>query len=320
VDLAQEVVDALLGIPAVSAHISSVSRLILAMLSVPQHGPLVSIAQSIAQDPMAGQALARQLISRARLLFWAALPGEAQPETSRILRLAEDWIGVRLVGAASDEEIEAAAKSEVQTDKCAVDNLIGRCMADLPASLRADVPPAPPATTTATATSTGGLTGAPDPSPLTESPAPGSLSLLGMPPLPGQQQQQQAAAAEQRKKRHPTSRKDLAQLRGVDASKAPKELRCTIDGKLMGEPVRSPHGHLYEKETLSVWLQRCGSVCPITGMALREEDCTPDLEAQQQILEWVKGERRRHRDRQKQRQQQREEAAAGQPEHAGNLV
>jgi len=80
------------------------------------------------------------------------------------------------------------------------------------------------------------------------------------------------------------------------ASKALKrsraqELRCVIDGKLLGAPVLSPYGHVFEEDTLKQWLTTCGSVCPITGKPVREEDCRADVTTQQKVLDWVKAAR-----------------------------
>ncbi|CAJ1370475.1 unnamed protein product [Effrenium voratum] len=117
-----------------------------------------------------------------------------------------------------------------------------------------------------------------------EAPAPPSLSALDLP----------------RKKDRIAKRlgrSDLARLRGVDLAAAPEDLRCAIDGKVLGAPVQSPYGHIFEQDTLRQWLATCGSVCPITGQPLREEDCMADTATQQKVLEWVKATRASHKER-----------------------
>ncbi|CAE7240412.1 unnamed protein product, partial [Symbiodinium sp. CCMP2456] len=112
---------------------------------------------------------------------------------------------------------------------------------------------------------------------------PSFLGALDLPALP-------SPKPRRRTKKH-LGRSDIARLRGVDPLDAPEELRCAIDGKLMAVPLVSPHGHVFEHETLLQWLSSCGSICPITGKPLREEDCDPAVEIQQKVLDWVKAAR-----------------------------
>lgn len=69
---------------------------------------------------------------------------------------------------------------------------------------------------------------------------------------------------------------------------APAHMRCAIDGKLMKDPVRSPHGHAFERSTLERWVSSCGSVCPVTSRQLRLQECGTDVELQQEIRQWLK--------------------------------
>ena len=70
--------------------------------------------------------------------------------------------------------------------------------------------------------------------------------------------------------------------------KAPLEMRCAIDGKIMTDPVRTPYGHYFERVTISRWIDTLGSVCPLTNKPLTMADCTPDAELRARIAEWVK--------------------------------
>lgn len=69
----------------------------------------------------------------------------------------------------------------------------------------------------------------------------------------------------------------------------PDYMRCAIDGKVMVNPVRSPHGHMFERKTLEKWLQNVGSVCPITQQALRLEECEADADMKKRIIKFLKG-------------------------------
>lgn len=130
-----------------------------------------------------------------------------------------------------------------------------------------------------------------------ETEKPSFLGALDLPALP-------SPKPRQRTKKH-LGRSDIARLRGVDPLDAPDELRCAIDGKLMAVPLASPHGHVFEHETLVRWLSSCGSICPITGKPLREEDCEPAVEIQQKVLDWVKAARSSYKRRLEEKRQRR---------------
>jgi len=70
----------------------------------------------------------------------------------------------------------------------------------------------------------------------------------------------------------------------------PEDMRCKIDGKVLINPLRSPHGHLFEKKTLEKWFTNCGSVCPVTGQPMRMEECTVDAEMRKRVVKFLKGE------------------------------
>mmetsp|Transcript_45442 Transcript_45442/g.98616 ORF Transcript_45442/g.98616 Transcript_45442/m.98616 type:complete len:695 (+) Transcript_45442:56-2140(+) len=69
---------------------------------------------------------------------------------------------------------------------------------------------------------------------------------------------------------------------------APDDMRCALDGKICTNPLRSPHGHVFEKKTLEKWFANCGSVCPITSKPLRMEECESDASLKKQIIKWLK--------------------------------
>lgn len=52
----------------------------------------------------------------------------------------------------------------------------------------------------------------------------------------------------------------------------PVELLCAINGHIMRQPVRARHrpgGPVFERDTIEKWLDRAGSVCPISGTVRR---------------------------------------------------
>lgn len=67
-------------------------------------------------------------------------------------------------------------------------------------------------------------------------------------------------------------------------SDMPEEFLCAINGHVMKEPVKSRNtGIVFEKETIMVWLQNNGSICPITNKELLIEDLHLDTELQTKI-------------------------------------
>lgn len=69
---------------------------------------------------------------------------------------------------------------------------------------------------------------------------------------------------------------------------APEQFRCAIDRKMLVDPVVSPAGVVFERSTLSQWLQAHGSVCPITGGPLRLEDCRRAPDIRKQVTDWAR--------------------------------
>lgn len=66
----------------------------------------------------------------------------------------------------------------------------------------------------------------------------------------------------------------------------PREFACAINGHMMKEPMRSPHGEVFEKSTIELWLSTRGSVCPITGHALTMEDLEEDKNLRSRLIQW----------------------------------
>ena len=83
----------------------------------------------------------------------------------------------------------------------------------------------------------------------------------------------QNAIQRKRNRRQKREKKKRNVREGAKEEKeCPKQFRCSIDGCLMRVPVRTAAGLYFEKETIETWLNRCGSICPITGEKLTVDD------------------------------------------------
>jgi U-box domain len=69
-------------------------------------------------------------------------------------------------------------------------------------------------------------------------------------------------------------------------SDVPTEFLCAINSHIMKQPVRSPHGHVFEKSTILLWLETRGRVCPLTGKTLTADELTTDEELRSRIMRW----------------------------------
>jgi len=291
------VVSLLLGMPRVLTDPALFARLVLSLLSRPLEPALAGAYEALAPGDRA--AFWQQVAARGKLCCLA--PAEAK-------RAVEEWLSVSAEAEGPGFDMGALQVAATET---AVDSLINRCLAELPDSLRDCPPPATQREAVGTAAPMGTAVESGGP----EEVAMG-LSLLGLPALPGQAPR--LAAADGRSgQRRGVSREEVARIRGIDPQQAPEELRCAIDGKLLGTPVRSPHGHMFEKATLELWLERCGSVCPVTNLALRMEDCVRDKSVERQVVEWVRAEKAQHKERAQARRLQKAQGA--QQVDAGDL-
>ena len=67
---------------------------------------------------------------------------------------------------------------------------------------------------------------------------------------------------------------------------APSKFRCSLNGHLMKQPVRSPYGHVFEKESIENWIDQTGSSCPFTGKPLTLQDLHADEKLMHEITSW----------------------------------
>ena len=66
----------------------------------------------------------------------------------------------------------------------------------------------------------------------------------------------------------------------------PSKFRCSLDGNLMKHPVTSPHGHVFDMQTIERWINQSGQLCPITGKPLSLSDLEPDVALTAEITSW----------------------------------
>jgi len=70
---------------------------------------------------------------------------------------------------------------------------------------------------------------------------------------------------------------------------APVEFCCALDSRLMMDPVRTPCGHVFEREVLAHALPDYNHCCPLSGTPLTLDDCVRLPELRRSISQWVRG-------------------------------
>eukprot|EP00755_Sulcionema_specki_P033076 Sspe_Gene.20320::Locus_7448_Transcript_1_1_Confidence_1.000_Length_2122::g.20320::m.20320 len=71
-----------------------------------------------------------------------------------------------------------------------------------------------------------------------------------------------------------------------NADDTPAKFRCALNGHLIKDPVVSPYGHVYERDTIEQWLAKMGSTCPFTGKPLGKDDLKRDDALAIEIANW----------------------------------
>eukprot|EP00331_Platyophrya_macrostoma_P014543 CAMPEP_0176416634 /NCGR_PEP_ID=MMETSP0127-20121128/6452_1 /TAXON_ID=938130 /ORGANISM="Platyophrya macrostoma, Strain WH" /LENGTH=609 /DNA_ID=CAMNT_0017796725 /DNA_START=42 /DNA_END=1871 /DNA_ORIENTATION=+ len=70
-------------------------------------------------------------------------------------------------------------------------------------------------------------------------------------------------------------------------SSVPPEFLCALSGNMMKNPMLSPYGQVFDRETIEMWLKQQGPVCPITGKPLSMDQLQVHKPLQQQIMQVV---------------------------------
>jgi len=68
----------------------------------------------------------------------------------------------------------------------------------------------------------------------------------------------------------------------------PEALRCALDGRLLVDPVRSPHGHVFERSVLREALLSSPGTCPISGLPLCLDQCSRAGDLRAAATRWVR--------------------------------
>merc|ERR1712034_181790 len=71
-------------------------------------------------------------------------------------------------------------------------------------------------------------------------------------------------------------------------NQAPADLCCSVDGRLLINPVRSPNGAVFEYSVLVIALYQGGGICPCTGEVLSLESCQYDEEVKRNSTAYIK--------------------------------
>jgi len=73
---------------------------------------------------------------------------------------------------------------------------------------------------------------------------------------------------------------------GSTTNNAAQENLCQLSGSLMTDPVKTPYGHVFDRQALSDWLQ-FSQTDPICGQPLNMNDCVPYGELQEKIFKII---------------------------------
>lgn len=83
--------------------------------------------------------------------------------------------------------------------------------------------------------------------------------------------------------------------RGGDGA-VPPSFKCAVSRKLLREPMRSPFGHVFEREVMQAWFRDFGNRCPLTGEPLTMHQLVLDEKLRQEIAAWKHGPDKVHHD------------------------
>ena len=119
-------------------------------------------------------------------------------------------------------------------------------------------------------------------------PAPASKGLLGdMPNIGGKTSSQQQAPKQQIAAPVEIQQNFVAPKKQYTPPANLAHLACALNGHTMKNPVTSPYGHNFEKDTIESWIKQQGSVCPLTGKPLYIEQLQPNKALQQEVMKLV---------------------------------
>jgi hypothetical protein len=72
----------------------------------------------------------------------------------------------------------------------------------------------------------------------------------------------------------------------VSTPDCPPSFLCSMNKHIMKNPVKTPEGLYYERDTIMLWLEKYGNTCPINKTPLQSTQLVADKELQMKITEW----------------------------------
>ena len=111
--------------------------------------------------------------------------------------------------------------------------------------------------------------------------------------LPSLTPQKSPSKEEQGNYKSPTkSSKNKTKKKKLNVSKIPLEIvpekfKCQITHKLLKRPVRTPYDNVYEEKVIQDWFKKQGSICPISGQPLTENELVKDNKLASEIVHFV---------------------------------
>ncbi|CAN0521238.1 unnamed protein product [Ectocarpus sp. 12 AP-2014] len=75
----------------------------------------------------------------------------------------------------------------------------------------------------------------------------------------------------------------------TDEGQAPEGIICQLSKRVARDPVRTPYGHLFDRQMIGLWLSKQGSICPLTGQPLVEAELKADGKTKAEAKAWNDG-------------------------------
>ncbi|CAM9101157.1 unnamed protein product, partial [Scytosiphon promiscuus] len=73
----------------------------------------------------------------------------------------------------------------------------------------------------------------------------------------------------------------------TDEGQAPENIICQLSKRVARDPVRTPYGHLFDRQMIALWLSKQGSICPLTGQPLVEAELKADDDVKAEAKAWT---------------------------------
>lgn len=74
---------------------------------------------------------------------------------------------------------------------------------------------------------------------------------------------------------------------GKDIREVPQEFLCEISKRPLVDPVVTPFGNVFERSVIANWMERNGSICPLTGQPLSKSELREATEVRARMEKWT---------------------------------